>query len=102
MPEDVVEFKVMLVGLREVHARPFGTVSDRLTVPEKPLTLAAVMVAFASLPVRMLVPCGLTVRLKSTPVTGTIVEVVKTGEIAVTLIAALPVCDPAVTVSVTF
>ena len=103
VPEDVVELRTTLVGLKE-QVRPVGTVSVRLTVPLKPLTATTVIVEFASRFASTVELVGLTVTLKSTPVTVTVVDAVDevVVEVPVTVIAALPVCGPALTVRVTF
>ncbi len=91
----------MLVGLKE-HVRPVGTVSVRLTVPLKPLTATAVIVEFASRFASTVEVVGLAVTPKSTPATETVVEADSEEDVPVTVITALPVTEPAVTVRVAF
>jgi hypothetical protein len=101
--EETVELRTIIVGLRE-QVRLEGTASVRLTVPLKPLTAETVMVEFASLLASTVELVGFAVMLKSTPVTVTVVEAEAefVGEVPVTVMAALPVCCPALTMSVTF
>lgn len=103
MPEDVVELRIMLVGL-SAHVRPVVTVLVRLTVPLKPLTAATVIVEFASRFTSTVELVGLAVTLKSTPVTVMVVDAEDEveEEVPVTVMAALPVCGPALTMRVTF
>jgi hypothetical protein len=91
----------MLIGLKE-QVRLAGTVSVRLTVPLKPLIAATVIVEFASRFTSTAELVGFAVTLKSTPATVTVVEANSAEELPVTVIIALPVWDPAVTVRVAF
>jgi hypothetical protein len=101
VPEVAVELRTMLVGLRE-QVRPAGVMSLRLTVPLKPLIAATVIVEFANLFVSAATLVGVALTLKSTPTTVTVVEDDTEPEVPVTVITALPVWEPAVTVRVTF
>jgi hypothetical protein len=103
VPEVVVELRVMLIGFKE-QLRLAGTASVRLTVPAKPLIATTVIVEFASWFASTVELVGLALTPKSTPVTVTVVDAEDEVEAAVpvTIIAALPVCGPAVTVRVTF
>jgi hypothetical protein len=103
VPEVVVGLRVMLVGFKE-QVRPVGTASVRLTVPAKPLIATTVIVEFASWFASTVELVGFALTPKSTPVTVTVVDAEDEVEaaVAVTVIAALPVCGPAVTVRVTF
>ena len=70
-----------------------------------PIETGSVIVdEFASRFVSTVELVGLAVTLKSTPVTVTVVDAVDevVVEVPVTVIAALPVCGPALTVRVTF
>jgi hypothetical protein len=89
----------MLVGLKE-QVRPAGTVSVRLTVPLKPLIAVTVIVEFASRFVSKAALVGFAETLKSTPTTVTVVEADREEAVPVTVITALPVWEPAVTVRV--
>jgi hypothetical protein len=100
-PEDVVELRIKMVGLK-VQVRPVGIVSVRLTVPLKPLMAVTVIVELASRFVSTAEPVGFAVTLKSTPATVTVVEEDSEENVPVTVITALPVADPAVIVNVAF
>jgi hypothetical protein len=99
IPEVTVELRTTLLGLRE-QERPTGTTSVRLTVPLKPLIAVTVIVELASCFVDTAALVGFADTLKSTPVTVTVVEEDSEPELPVTVITALPVWDPAVTVRI--
>jgi len=103
VPEVLLEFRTMLIGLRE-QVRPIGTASVRLTVPAKPLIATIVIVEFANRFASTVELVGVAVTPKSTPVTVTVVDAEDEVEAAVpvTIIAPLPVWGPAVTVRVAF
>jgi hypothetical protein len=103
VPEEMVALRTMLVGLNE-QVRPAGIASVRPTVPLKPLIAETVIVEFASRLASAVAVVGLAVMPKSTPVTMTVVDAVEevVAEVPVTIIAPLPDCGPALTVSVTF
>ena len=84
----------MFARLRE-HVRPAGTVFDMVTLPMNPLMAEIVMVELANLFARTVVLAGFEETLKSTSATEIVVEAVTDPEVPVTVICALPVCDPA-------
>jgi hypothetical protein len=77
-------------------------VSVKLTVPLKPLIAVIVIVELASRFVSTAELVGFAATLKSTPATVTVVEADSEPEVPVTVITALPVWVPAVTVRVAF
>ena len=99
VPEVVVVLNEMLVGPKE-QVRPAGTVLVRLTVPVKPFMPETKIVELAGRLARTARLVGLATTLKSTPATETVVDAVKDPEVPVTVMAPLPVVEPAVIVRV--